>query len=164
MIPRLMICSVLLIGCSVPDAIRRLERESVASIEAYHSNAEAAINGLLEAYRDASYREMIAVSELALAEEAETIEVPGEDGPVSRTVMDAATAKTALDLVVQKSQAIETSVDSFRLRWTAAGADYSDALRLREKLKGYLSRGGVEAEDIEGLSEALAKEIERANR
>ena len=49
------LCLILTVfpGCSTPESVRRLEAESVASIEAYHDNAKTAVAALVEAYHSA---------------------------------------------------------------------------------------------------------------
>lgn len=151
-------------GCATPESVRRLEAESVASIEAYHDNAEAAVEALLGAYRDASYRELDALAELALAEEVEVVVETDGENVSEREIVRPDIARQAVQRAVQRAQQIEAEVDRFSARWEAAGADYSDALRLRGRLKDYLEAGGVQPEQVETLAEALAREIERRRK
>ncbi len=152
---------VVLSGCATPDAVRRLEAESVASIEAYHQNVEVALESLLAAYFLASRREIDALAEIEVMEATQHVVIgEGEEaehlaflspGSVESLIAD---YRDALDRV-------RLEVQRYRQALDLAEQDYLDALRLRGRIKEWLARGGIEPEDIQALTEALADEIAR---
>lgn len=168
----LLALALLLVGCSTPDSIRKLEAESVESIKAYHANAERAVSGLIAAFRsqaldalDTQVRFSLLEEEL-MAEPVQVIVTPAtEDTPATleeRRYLSRETLLQAMDLYREKISSIEENVEGFKTAWTEAQGDFTDALEMRRQIKDYLSRSGVEPEDIEALAEALAREIERS--
>jgi hypothetical protein len=195
---------VLAVGCSTPEAVTRLEGESLASIQEYQRGAEVAVAGLVDAYRARSLDHLESEVRLALEEEAKTVLVasPGEprvvwdpevvaaagealraseEGepfdllealqgaaeieatgppPEPRRVLDPAVVDEALTLYRSRLDAIGSEVSRFDEAWREAGRNYTDAMHLRARLRDYLRRGGIEAEEIEAFTEGLAREIE----
>lgn len=159
-------------ACATPDEVRRLEAESVASIEAYASNMRTATADLLAGYRGAERGRIAALGELDRRDATRTLDVPVLPEPLEDGHLDPAGVGTRrleylepgeVDRLLAERAAAEERllavVEEYRAALLAAEADLDDALELRAKIREWLMRGGVEAEEIEALADGLARAL-----
>jgi len=163
-----------LVGCSsYGPAAERVDKESLASIKAYAANMKTAVAGLLEWGVAAELRGLRAETELAIAEEVAEVEVldqvvEDEEGVIVEvktrlmSYIAPAVAKAAAALAMEQAKGIFDAVAGFREDVAGAEGDLHDALMLRSELARVLRAGGMDdPEQIEALSEALARELAR---
>lgn len=150
-------------GCETAGpATRNLEAEEVASILAYRQGAEEAVAALRDAYRGASLRELSALAELDARDDATvTIEYDAEGKPVERRVLDEGKALALVEGYAAGRDKIEAEIRKFAAAWEQNRANIEDAMVLRAELRRWLERSGIQPEQIDGLVNGIAGELEK---
>lgn len=148
-----------LMGCATDQAVIDAERESEALVSDYKRGAETAVTGLLGAYVDASLGELRAVTELAILEEVEVLVETDGESVTEREVVRPDVAREAARLSIEKVVLIYQEAERFRAAWDGSRQNLADAVALRRRIREYLMAGGVQAEHIDELAEALARRL-----
>ena len=167
-----LLVAVLVTGCATPDAVRRLEEESVASVQAYAANMRTATTDLLAGYRAAELGRIHLLAELDLADATRMLEVPVLPEPNEDGLLDPAAVSLRAVAYLEPADVLEllggyqaaydklhATVEEYRVALTAAEEDLEDALTLRARIREWLARGGIEAEEIDALAEGLARAL-----
>lgn len=138
-----------LTGCATPAKIADAEKASIDAVRSYGRNADKAVDALLDAYRQSTLETLDLLAEMDIREAA-------ADGQV--TVEH---ALQVLALYREKVAEIDAQVDSMRRQWVAASAELDRALKLRALIHDWLTRPGLDADDVHAFGRALEAELGR---
>lgn len=159
-----------LAGCqALPPEGLEMEEASMSAIRNYARNSEVAISTLRQAYIQESDAHMALMVEADVDDATKTAEfltVPKEEEAddfveVSITYLEPSAVKGLLRAYASAIDRRNATIASFDAQWEAAKQDLTNAVRLRDKLREFLSRSGVQPEHIETIGNVLAEEIEK---
>ena len=155
---------LVLVACeTAPQSLRDLEDRGAESLTNYWTNTQEAVRALKE-WGLAGHEGWIdLLAELSIDDATEVLIVPGEEGEedLVRKVVDPDVAKQVLVDYRTQMNGLRSHVAKFDAKWEEAGADWIDAMEIREKIREWLNRTGIRPEHIDAVSRALESELKR---